>query len=55
MALFQDDIANAITTTTHFDSNANGSIIRALNYFMTAGTTSENQPLFKQTELSADT
>jgi hypothetical protein len=41
MALFQDDIANAITTTTHFDSNANGSIIRALNYFMTAGTTSE--------------
>ena len=41
MALFQDDIANAIATTTHFDSNANWSVIRGLNYFMTAGTTSE--------------
>ena len=41
MALFQDDIANALSVTATFESVQTGLIVTPLNHFMTAGTTSE--------------
>jgi len=41
MALFQDNMANAIAVSTAFDSIANGCLNHGLTHFMTAGTTSE--------------
>ena len=41
MALFQDDIANALSATATFEGVSTGLIVTPLNHFMTAGTTSE--------------
>jgi len=41
MALFKDDIANALSVTATFESVQTGLIVTPLNHFMTAGTTSE--------------
>tara|TARA_S200002703_G_C3634242_1_gene194800 strand:+ start:27 stop:542 length:516 start_codon:yes stop_codon:yes gene_type:complete len=40
MALFQDDIANALSATATFEGVSTGLVVTPLNHFMTAGTTS---------------